>query len=200
MKTSKRIVGPLGCSSLLTCSVIVSGCAGPITKTSKYMTASPAGPASAPPGKTLVCIHRPKEHQGWIFYTKIWDGTNFVADLGNGHSTGYVCDPGRHYFINRSIEISACVEADLLADETYDLWLDNAGLLVPSFKIKPLRQDERKRRAVPKWTGKHRWVEPASSAAVYEQEKQDGIEQLREEFISESRLPRMQQLAPNDHR
>ena len=119
MNNTKLTVRFFGLCSLVLAGVLFSGCA-PMSKTSKYMAASLCAPASPPAGKALVCIHRPKAFWGNKLYTKIWDDTKFIADLGNGHSVAYVCEPGKHYFMNTSAQAEACVEAQLLPDKTYE--------------------------------------------------------------------------------
>jgi hypothetical protein len=180
-------------TALLVAGAILCGCA-PMTKTSKYMSASLTGPASPPPGKTLVCIHRPKYFSGNRFYVGIWDGTNFVADLGNRHSVACVCEPGQHYFMSLSpFSVPSCVEAQLLPDKTYDLWI------IQAVDMRPVRQDEKMRQRVADWTLNHRWVTPASTAAGYEQAKQEKIRQLLEEFISGKRHD-IRHMTAEDHR
>ena len=166
---------------------LLGGCAGPTSKTSKYMGASLTAPASPPAGKTLVCIHRPKSFFGAKLYTKIWDGTKFIADLGNGHSVAYVCEPGQHYFMNTSAQAEGCVEAQLLPDQTYDLWTDTiTATFIVSFKLKPIHQDDQTRKQVAEWTKRNRWVEAASPTIVFKQATQDDIQKLLEELASEN--------------
>jgi hypothetical protein len=200
MKNTKFTVGFFGSCSLVLAGALFSGCA-PMTKTSKYMAASLSAPTAPPAGKALVCIHRPKAGMGWKLYTAIWVDTKFVADLGNRHSVAYVCEPGRHYFMNTSVEEQACIEAELLPDQTYDFWAQSGyGFWIASFKLKPLHQDAKTRQLVAKWTQQNRWVERTAPAAAYEQTKQDQIRQLLEEFISGKRHDKLQHLAAEDHR
>jgi len=201
MNNTKLTVRFFGLCSLVLAGALFSGCAGHITKTSKYMTASLSAPASPPAGKALVCIHRPTAGMGWNLYTAIWEDTNFIADLGNGHSVACVCEPGKHYFMNLSVEETGCVEAQLLPDQIYDLRVQSGyGFWVASFKLKPLHQDGKTRQLVTKWTKRNHWVEAASPAAAYEQANQDKIRQLLEEFTSGKRQDKLQHLAPEDHR
>jgi hypothetical protein len=181
---------------------LFSGCA-PTSRTSKYMIAAPSALTGPPAGKALVCIHRPKAFSGHPLYTKIWDGTNFIADLGNGHSVAYVCDPGTHYFMNTSAEAEGCVQAQLLPDKTYDLWTDTIlSTFIVSFKIKPVHQDAEGRQKVAEWTKETRWVEPGLRAAAFDQNEklQKDIRQLIEDFASGKRHDKLQYLAPDDHR
>jgi hypothetical protein len=159
------------------------------------MNTSFAPPASPPAGKVLVCIQRPKAILESKVYTAIWDGTNLVADLGNGHSVAYVCDPGQHYFMNLSQDSPACVEAQLLPDKTYDLWIANLPI-----RIKPVRESDMMQPQIADWTSKNHWVTPASSAEAYEQKKQGKIQQLLGEFASGKRHDQLQQMAAEDHR
>ena len=100
MKNTTHTVRFFGLCSLILAGALFSGCAGPTGKTSKYMAASSGVPASPPAGKALVCIHRPKSHAAHNYYIGIWEDTKFIADLGNGHSVAYICEPGKHYFMS----------------------------------------------------------------------------------------------------
>jgi len=103
--------------------------------------------------------------------------------------------------MNLSVEITGCVEAQLLPGQTYDLWVDHyMGWVVHDFKIKPLHQDDKTRRLVAKWTKENRWVEPVPPGSTYELGDQDKVRQLLEEFTSEKRQDKLQHLAPDDHR
>ena len=195
MKNTKLRVRFFGLCSLVLAGALFSGCAGPMSKTSKYMNASLMAPASPPPGKALVCIHRPRAVLECKVYTGVWDGTKFIADLGNGHSVAYVCEPGQHYFMNLSGDSPACIEAQLLPDKTYDLWVVNLPI-----RLKPVHQGDTMQQQIAAWTSENRWVTPASSAASYEQRKQEIIRQLLEEFISGKRHDQLQTMAAEDHR
>jgi len=200
MKNMKLTFKIVGICSLVMAGALFSGCAGPMSKTSKYMAAVASAPAGPPAGKALVCIQRPRGRQGSALYTKIWCDAKFIADLGNGHSVAYVCDPGKHYFMNTSVEETGCIEAQLLADQTYDLWVDNSyGFWVASFKLKPLPQNDKTHQRVAKWTQRNRWVEAGSVPADF-QAKENKVREVQEEFISGSRHDKLQQLAPEDHR
>jgi hypothetical protein len=201
MKNIKFTAKLFGLFFLVLAGALFSGCA-PMSKTSKFMTVASA-PTAPPAGKVLVCIHRPKAFAGHPLYTKIWDGTKFIADLGNGHSVAYVCEPGEHYFMNTSAEAEGCIEAQLLPDKTYDLWLDTLDwTFIVSFKIKPVHQDDQGRQQVAEWTKQNRWVEPGSRASGFAQnvKEQDDIRQLIEDFASGKRHDKLQHLAPDDHR
>src|SRR5207237_3319354 len=110
--------------------VLFTGCAGPIADPSHLMQKAPAAVGTPPSDKSLVLIHRPRNYQGYGLYTGVWDSRHFIADLGNGHSAAYECEPGTHYFINRSVERVGVVEAQLLPAQTYDLRLDTAGAFI----------------------------------------------------------------------
>lgn len=153
-----------------------------------------------PAGKTLVCIHRPRARQGYGLYTGVWDSKSLIADLGNGHSVAYVCEPGKHYFISRSVELVAVVEADLLPDSTYDLWVDTAGAFIASFKLKPVTHDSKERSEVATWEKENHWVTPGSSAAGYEQSKSQEIELILHDFVDGEKKERLQHLSADDHR
>jgi hypothetical protein len=180
--------------------VLLTGCAGPISKTSKMMQPVVVAPSVAPPGKSLVYIHRPRAYQGHPLYTGVWDSKTFVADLGNGHSVAYPCEPGQHYFINRSVELVGVVEAQLLPDKTYDLWVDTAGAFIASFKLKPVKPGSKQAALVPKWSKEHRWITPGETAAEHEQDKSADIDQIIQDFVLGKKRNRLQHLAPEDHR
>lgn len=202
MKNTIFTIRLFGLFSLVLAGAIFSGCA-PMSKTSKYMNAASIAPTAPPAGKALVCIHRPRAYWGHQLYTKIWDGTNFIADLGNGHSVAYVCEPGVHYFMNTSAQAEGCVEAQLLPDKTYDLWADTIlTTFIVSFKIKPIQQDGEARQQVAEWAKENRWVESGSraSAFVQNEKEQNEIRQLIEDFTSGKRQDKLQHLAADDHR
>ena len=192
----------LGLCSLVLAGALFSGCASHPAKDAKNMAGPANAPTSPPPGKTLVCIHRPSEPIGYKMYsTSIWDGTNYLATLWNNHSIAYVCEPGTHYFMNLSVEITGCVEAQLLPDQIYDLWVDHyMGWWVHDFKIKPMHQDDRTRQRVAKWSTRHEWVQPAPQGTGYEQKDLEKMQRLLEEFSSGKRADRLQHLAADDHR
>jgi hypothetical protein len=153
-----------------------------------------------PPGKSLVCIHRPRARQGYGLYTGVWDSKNLIADLGNGHSVAYVCDPGKHYFINRSVELVAVVEAELLRDNTYDLWLDTAGAWIASFKLKPVTRGSKDRSHAAIWAKENHWVTRGPSAAGHEHARAQEIELILHDFIEGEKKGRLQHLSADDHR
>jgi len=203
MKTNKLAFRLFKLFPLVLAGALLGGCAAPMSKTSKYMTVASNVPTAPPAGKALVCIHRPKAFWGHPLYTKIWDGTNFIADLGNCHSVAYVCEPGLHYFMNTSAQAEGCVEAQLLPDKTYDLRTETiTSTLIVSFKIKPIQQNAEERQQVAEWTRKNRWVEPGprASAFVQNEKEQNDIRQLIEDFTSGKRHDKLQHLAADDHR
>jgi len=182
---------------------MLTGCGSPTGKISKYMNASIAPLSTPPPGKALVCIHRPKAGQGYPLYTGIWDGENFIADLGNGHSIAYVCEPGTPDFINFSVEVVGVVQANVLPDKTYDLWVDTAGAFIASFKIKPLKPGDNEYHNLPNWLKTQVWVTPATDSEefAYEQSKRTkDVEQIIQDFVYGAKKNRLQYLAPEDHR
>src|SRR5262245_41199392 len=117
-----------GSAIMLLClaALCLSGCSSPFAVPSPLMVKSTAPAGPVPADKALVLIHRPRAFQGYGLYTTIWDRTSLLADLGNGQSIVYSCDPGQHLFINRSVERVGVVEAHLSAAQTYDLRLDTA--------------------------------------------------------------------------
>jgi hypothetical protein len=193
MKSIKTLKKTSILVSTFAAAALLCGCAGPTSRTSKYMSAAVTPPASPPPGKALVCIHRPKALLESKMYTAIWDSTNLIADLGNGHSVAYVCEPGQHYFMNLSADWPACVQAPLLPDKTYDLWIDNMPI-----RIKPVQKSDAMQQQIAEWTKKDRWVAPGSTAEGYEQRKQEIIRKVLGEFISGKR--HLQYMAAEDHR
>jgi hypothetical protein len=193
MKNTKVTIRCFGLCSLVLAGAFFSGCAGPLKKPSNYMTASLNTPTARPAGKVLVYIHRPRNFLGCAMYAAIWEDTKFVGDLGNGNSLACVCEPGKHYFTSTSLGPAACVEAELLPDQTYDLWVDQQ-------QIKPLKQDSESRQRVAEWTQRNRWVQPAPSAAAYEQAKKDNIQQFIDSFATGKRQKELQHLAADDHR
>jgi hypothetical protein len=196
MKNMRLIARGCGLGSLLFAVALFSGCASADTE-----TASPIPAAPVPPGKARVCIHCPTTSVYMKLPTEVWDGTNFVVELGNGHSLAYDCAPGEHYFINLSVEITGCVEANLQAGQTYDLWVDTyRGMFVASKKIKPVHQDKKGQRLVAKWTRKDSWIDPTPLAAPADPGKLEKLQQLIQEFSSGSRREKLQHLAPEDHR
>jgi hypothetical protein len=190
----------------LTCCVLLialllTGCASPYGKTSRLMQPAFAPAMLPPPGKTLVCIHRPRATQGYVLYTGIWDSTKLIADLGNGHSVAYVCEPGKHYFINRSAEVVGVVEADLLPDKTYDLCTHIAGAFVASFKLKPLKPGDKEYQKLPKLLATQMWVTPEPGAAGdYQSRKGKEVEHILQDFSSGDKNDRLQHLSAEDHR
>src|SRR5215831_11366182 len=99
---------------LLIVPLALAGCTSPYGNPSMLMLPTTAPSAAVPADKSMVRIHRPRAFQGCALYTGVWDSGHFIADLGNGHSVAYVCDPGTRYFINRSVERVGVVEAGLL--------------------------------------------------------------------------------------
>jgi hypothetical protein len=180
--------------------LLLAGCASPYSQPSKLM--QPAGLASEtpPPGKTLVCIHRPRAAQGYGLYTGVWDSKHLIADLGNGQSVAYVCDPGKHYFIDRSVELISVVEADLLPESTYDLWVDTAGTWIASFKLKPVTHGSKEQSRVAGWLKENHWVTRGPAAIEHERERTPEIELILHDFVGGEKASRVQHLSTDDHR
>jgi hypothetical protein len=153
-----------------------------------------------PAGKSIVHIHRPRAAQGYKLYTGVWDSTNMLADLGNGHSVSYTCEPGRHYFINRSVERIGVVEADLLPDQTYGLWIDTAGTWIASFQLEPLKRGDKRWEEAPKWAAENIWVTRGPAAAEHEQLRRPEIDLIMRDFVSGEKKDRVRHLGPDDHR
>lgn len=184
--------------------VLMSGCAGPISRVSELMAPSQVATDRPPAGKSLVCIHRPRSGQGYRLYTGIWDSNRLVADLGNGHSVAYVCEPGRHVFANRSVEAVGVVETKVQADRTYDLWVDTAGAFIASFELKTFAAGDKrsaKRKAlIPQWIKENRWVTPSPAAADYERLKGPELQRIVEDFTVGKKRDRLQHLEEADYR
>jgi hypothetical protein len=194
MKTPRKFLLsflPLG-------TLLWAGCTSPFSPPSPLV--NKAMRIEAPPaGKSLVHIHRPRAAQGYKLYTGVWDSTNFLADLGNGHSVAYVCEPGRHYFINRSVERVGVVESDLLPNQTYGLRLDTAGTFIASFQLEPIKRADKTWEKAPKWAHENIWVTRAPSAAEHEQLRRPEIELIMRDFISGEKKDRVRHLGPDDH-
>src|ERR1019366_6461774 len=174
----------------------LGGCVGPISRPSALMQkAAPVLPP--PPGQSLVLIHRPRNAQGYGLYTGVWDGRHFIADLGNGNSTAYVCEPGRHYFINRSVERIGVVEADLLPDKIYMLRLGIAGVWIASFQLEPMKRGDRSAEKIAARCEKENaWVGRGSAAAAHETLRQPEIELILKDFVNGDKRDRLRHLGP----
>jgi len=179
--------------------MLVSGCHGPTARPSRLMQRGGAPTGPPPTGKSQVQIHRPRAAQGGKLYTGIWEGNNFVGDLGNGNSIAYVCDPGTHYFINRSVERVGVVETQLLPDQTYDLWVDICGAWVASFQLEPVKHGSKQAKRVPEWMKKHQWVTRGPTAEVHEQQRQKDIEIIVKDFVEGDKKDRLRHLGPEEH-
>jgi hypothetical protein len=203
MKNTQKIVYLLCLASLLAIVAVTSGCSSPVSKPSRFMTLSKASAPSSPPaGKSLVVIHRPKARQGYPLYTGIWDSKKMIADLGNGHSVAYVCNPGKHHFINRSVEVTGVIEADLAPDKAYDLWVRTAGAFIASFKIEPLKPSSKDYKKISqKWEKGELWVEPIQSEVETEMAlKSKALDQIIQDFVYGDKKSRVQTLSAGDHR
>ena len=187
-------------SLLAVSAVLASGCVGPVSRTSKWMQATYVSSSLPPSGKSLVCIHRPRAYQGNPLYTSVWDSKTFIADLGNGHSVAYACDPGKHYFINRSVEVTGVVEAQLLPGQTYDLWVATAGAFIASFKLEPVKPGSKQAALVSKWANENRWVTSGAGAEEYQRSKDADMEKIIQDFVLGPKQGRVQHLAAEDHR
>jgi len=180
------------------CLALLAGCASPIADPSPLMlkTSAPGTPVA---GKSLVRVHRPRDRQGYGLYTGVWDRTNFVADMGNGHSTGYECEPGQHYFINRSVERVGVVETQLLPEKTYDLWIDTAGAFIASFQLEPVKPGDKASKLVPLWIKENMWVTRGPAAATHEQQRQKDIAIIIHDFVDGTKKDRVRHLGPDDY-
>jgi hypothetical protein len=182
------------------CALLASGCSGPLAKPSPLMQKTQTPVAAPPAGKSLVLIHRPRQQQGYGLYTGVWDGTNLLADLGNGHSVAYVCEPGTHYFINRSVERVGVVEAQLLPNQVYGLWINIAGAWIASFQIEPIKRGGKIWNKAQKWEKDAFWVVRAPKADEHEKLRKSEIELILSDFVSGEKKDRLRHLGPEDHR
>ena len=147
-----------------------------------------------PPGKSLVYFHRPQTALKY-YYTSAGDGTNFVTDLGNGHSTAYVCEPGKHIFTSRITFQVSVTEANLLPDQIYDF--------APSpeyLSLWPLAKESKERALIPQWMTNAVWVTRGPGAANYEQTRQEANNELIRDFTVGKKQSRLLQLKAEDHR
>src|SRR5262249_49108382 len=146
----------------------LNGCSWPISPPSRLMLQTSA-PAGVPPSdKALVLIHRPYLYYGYRLYGTVWDGTRFIADLGNCNSVAYPCEPGQHYFINYSPDRVGVVDAQLLPAQIYDLLLDSEWTWIPGFQLEPIKRVDPQRKDIPSWEKAHRWITRGPAAAKYE--------------------------------
>jgi hypothetical protein len=180
--------------------LFLAGCAGPITRPSPIMQKAASVVDAPPAGKSLVLIHRPRAGQGYKLYTGVWDSTNFLADLGNGHSFTYACEPGRHYFINRSIERVGVVEAELLPEKIYDLRLDTAGAFLASFQLEPIKRSDKTREKIAGWSKENLRVTRGPTAENHERLRRKEIELILQDFVFGAKKDRLRKLGPDDHR
>lgn len=180
--------------------LFLAGCAGRISPTSKLMQNASPGFQSPPPGKSLVLIHRPRNSQGRILYTAVWDSRKFIADLGNGHSLAYICEPGQHYFINRSTERTGVVEAQLLPDKIYTLWLNIAGSFIASFQLEPVKPGDKAWKKVLRCEKENAWVSRGNESPANETLRQSEIDIVIKDFVQGSKQDRLRHLAATDYR
>jgi len=151
------------------------GCATPVAgPVSRLMETAGPPPVTPPPGKSLVFVHRPLTALKY-YYVGVWDGTNFIADLANGHSIAYVCSPGRHIFSSRLVANVAVVEANVLPNQTCDL------STFKDVKLAPVKPGNKERALVSQWMQEACWVARAPQAAEYH---------LKQEHASFKRLKR----------
>lgn len=177
---------------------LLAGCAH-VSKTSALMRETPQ--MQAPPsGKALVCFHRPKHSAGWAIYQGLWDGREFIGDIGAGQSMAYVCEPGRHLFVGRSPEISSVTQADLLPGKIYDLSIDLGGAFIASFTLEPIKAGDRKRGKVAKWSAENRWVTASGARPKNYDEAVVEVERCMKDFVDGAKRNRLRILSPADHR
>lgn len=152
-----------------------------------------------------MLIHRPLNAAADNLYTGVWDGTNFIADLGSGNSVAYVCEPGTHYFVNRSIQNVGVVVAQMFADQTYDL---RVAMVPPSFvgmmsfQLEPVKRSDKERGQLSRWEAENFWVSRAANAkaAEHERSRASEVEIILGDFLSGEKKNRLRHLAGEDHR
>lgn len=184
----------------LSFSFLLVGCAGPISKTSRMMQKTTIAANLPTAAESLVYIHRPRARQGHPLYANIWDGKKLIADLGNGHALAYRCTPGKHNFICRSVEVVSVIDANLEPGKTYDLWVDTAGAWIASFKMKPIKKDDKLRKKIAAWEKECLWVAPAPNNSDYEQKWSSEIDLILNDFTAGKKRERLQVLAADDSR
>lgn len=151
-------------------------------------------PLTPPPGKSLVYFHRALSPIK-VYYTSGWDGTNFLADLGNGHSLAYICEPGKHIFTSRCVAQVSVIEANLLPDKIYDFV---AGLEYLS--LKPITRNSKERPLVSQWMTNAVWVTRGLGAKNYAESRQEMNNELIRDFTTGPKQKRLLYLAPDDCR
>lgn len=108
-----------------------------------------------------------------------------IADLGNGQSVAYVCDPGKHTIIGRSVEIKTVVEAEFAPDQTYDFTTEGGGFWIASFGLVPITTENQDLRAeVPMWLESHLLVEREQTSEAlreYERDYKDALDVIMDE-------------------
>jgi hypothetical protein len=177
--------------------LLTAGCTSH-AKPSEIMQKAPAHAGTPPSGKSLVLIYYPTS---FLDYSGVWDSTNFLADLGGGHAVAYVCEPGQHYFINRSVEKVGVVEGQLVAGKTYGLYLhSNVGWVSSSVSIEPIKRNTSEWEKAPQWDKDAIWVTRAPSAANHELARRAYIEEILRDFVYGDKKDRVRHLGPEDGR
>jgi len=167
---------------LSTAVLLACGCRGPIGETSRYMGSPVAPPSVAPEGKSLVFVHRPRESTGAHNYANIWEGTTLIADLGNGHSVYYECEPGEHYFVARAPEHTSVIKADLQAGRIYDAYVKPAwSTWTNSFTMHPILRGDELQAAIEDWLADgptYRWAERTQAVEAYESKNRANVQAI----------------------
>jgi hypothetical protein len=91
------------------------------------------------------------------------------------------------------------VEVQLLPGQTYRLWLDDAGVLIPSFRLEPTKPGDKAWPKVLKREKTNLWVTRAPAAAEHEKLRQSEIELIIHDFVSGEKKDRLRHLGPDDH-
>lgn len=162
-------------------------------KVSKYSQLAGVPPSAPPKGKTLVFFHRPAEALTHLYFTAVWDDEHWIADLGYIQSVAYVCDPGRHVFSSRGPSRVSVVEADLLADQVYDIWISE-------WKIRPITVGSEQRALVSDWMNRAVWISRGPMAGEYEQRAVEEVGRVIHDFTVGDKKGRLLHLNPEDHR
>lgn len=178
------------------------GCGGLSHRVSNRMVREQPRPALSPPlGKSMVVIHRRSSSlaAGHGLYSGVWDSTNFIAEIGNLQSFAYVCEPGKHYFINRSVELVSVVEAQLLPDRTYNMWVEHGhGIGIASFKLRPVKQGDGLQRSMADWGAEHVWIKRAPTADLHQAQHISDVEGIIRDFVHGPKHDRVEYLNPED--
>jgi hypothetical protein len=145
----------------------------------------------------------------------VWDSKKLIGALGDRQSVAHVCDPGKHYFISRSVsrpkfadyDVISAAEAELLPGNTYDLPVANIESHISSapnsggFKLYPVTPGSKEWAWVSTCVnqGNH-WITRRLGAADYEQKTAAEIDVILHDFVEGKMRSQVKHLSANDHR